>query len=139
MSMQASLTTILTIIGGFAAIVAALVAPLYIMLLRMRGSDAEAVVERGNLSETQSGFEQELEALRGGVRTSHEELQEDLAELRADLRATAERSERNQRHIHQLLLGEHNGEDDDIGNPHHRAEYCPLPDECPFCSNEAAA
>lgn len=101
--------------------VGALVAPLYIMVLRMYGGGEAATEERGDLDDTQQQIQVELA-----------EISSELEELRTEVRMNGQLSETNQKHIHQLLLGKIKGDDTDIGNPHHRAEHCPLPSECPW-------
>jgi hypothetical protein len=108
---------VFTIILG----VAALVAPLYILVLRMRRQDG---VDTEQLSQIASAQEELLNSMQ--------EVERDVLELRNDVEQNMVRSEKNQRHIHQILVGDYNAEGDEIGNPHHRAEHCPLPEDCPF-------
>lgn len=113
--------TILTIIAGVAGVTGALVAPLYVLVLRMRHSNGQADQRRESLSEEQGEIAEELD-----------EISEKLETIRVDVEENALRSEQNQRHIHQLLVGEHNSHDRDIGNPHYTPKHCPLEDSCPW-------
>lgn len=129
------LSNILTLIVGVAGVVATLVAPLYYLVLDMRSNGAEAAAEREAISDAQDSAETDIDKLAQEMRESHRELHEEVSQIRAVVETNANRSEMNQKHIHQILVGEHNmGEDeDDIANPHYTADHCPLPDECPFC------
>lgn len=119
--MALALGTTVSIVLSTVIGVAALVAPLYIMVLRGYGDDEVAAEERGNLGDTQSEIEEELN-----------NISKEIEDLRVEVRANAQRAESNQKHIHQLLTGKIHGDDTEIGNPHYTAEHCPLPDECPF-------
>lgn len=123
--MQLDFGTTLTIILGVAAITAALVAPLYILVLRVYGSDEAAAQERTTLSESQAELEETLSSIDSKLDT-----------IETTVEKNAERSETNQEHLHQLLLGKIDGDDTDIGNPHYKSEYCPLEGECPWCDAE---
>lgn len=113
--------TILSLIVGVAGTVMAMVAPLYYLVLDMRRDDGVANVERESMVEEQQGIREDLDELVGEVR-----------EMRTQVESNAQRAERNQKHIHQVLVGEHNSHDRDMGNPHYRAEHCPLDEECPW-------
>lgn len=123
--MQVGFGSILTIILGVAAITAALVAPLYILVLRMYGDDEAATQERETLSASQSDIEEALT-----------EIDEKLDNIESTVEVNAHRSEQNQKHIHQLLVGKIDDDDNDIGNPHYQAQHCPLGEECTWCNTE---
>lgn len=116
-SIVALIGVVFTIILG----VAALVAPLYMLVLRMRRQDGIDTESLSQIAEAQKELV-----------SSMEEVEKDVLELRNDVEQNMVRSEKNQRHIHQILVGDYNSDGEDIGNPHHRAEHCPLRDECPF-------
>jgi len=116
--MPLSLGTIITIVIG---VTGAIVGPLYILVLRGYGDSEVANEERGNLEDEQEEIRETLKSI-----------EESLEVVETEVRLNAERSERNQNHIHQLLLGKMKDDDTDIGNPHYQAEYCPLPGECPW-------
>jgi nitrogen fixation/metabolism regulation signal transduction histidine kinase len=108
-----------TIIGIIGAI-----APLYYMVLRLYGDRGTAAMEREGLDAEQTTINEKLDRIESNI-----------SSLDADVRMNAQAAERNQKHIHQLLVGRMNAdEDDDIGNPHYKSEYCPLPEECPYHS-----
>jgi len=124
--MPLDMSQLLGLLAGYLAITAALVAPLYVLVLRRLNDTSSAESERANLDEDLVELTENVEEMRSEVRDIH-----------AEVSRNANRSERNQRHIHQILLGEHNGDDDEMGNPHYRAEYCPLPEECPWHEPES--
>lgn len=120
--MALSTVEVLTIVGAYAAVSVAIVGPLYVLVLRRLGDEEAAEVKR-------AGIEDDIEQ----VQTDVSDIKDRVEEMHYEVQLNADRSERNQRHIHQILLGEHNGDDDEMGNPHYKAEYCPLPGECPWC------
>lgn len=130
--MSFPLLTVVSIIVGVAAVVVTLVGPLYYIVLDMSGDDAAAEEERGTLGETQDSIKKDISDLREELQVSHDDLRDEVQELRTDVHENALRAEQNQKHIHQLLVGDHNGDEGEMGNPHHKAEYCPLPEECPW-------
>lgn len=109
-----------TIVG-----VASLIAPLYVMVLRGYGDDEVAETERDQLGETQKTISEELKGIRG-----------ELTEIKSEVRMNAQRSEQNQKHLHQLLLGKIDDDDNDIGNPHYKSQHCPIPGPCPWCDGD---
>lgn len=119
--------TVVSIVLGTVIGVAALVAPLYIMVLRGYGDGEVAAEERGNLDDTQAQIEEELS-----------EMNNKLDDIGTEVKMNAQRSETNQKHIHQLLLGKIDDDDNEIGNPHYYADNCPIPEECPFHTPESA-
>lgn len=138
------LSIVWQILLGVAGITITFVAPLYILVLRVRADSGAAEIERSALDDAQQEISRDVMTLREEMRDSHSELGDELAQLHLDVRENAQRSERNQRHLHQLLLGQTNSpytEDDgdgppeDFANPHHFARHCPIPDECPFCDD----
>lgn len=135
--MQGNITLVLTVIVGVAGVVATLVGPLYYLVLSMRRSDGNAEAERENLAGKQDDLSTEMGELEGSIQDLRQDLNDDMGELKEQVSRNAIRSEQNQRHIHQLLVGRESERDEDIGNPHHTAENCPLPDECPFHSDGA--
>lgn len=116
----------LSVILGVAAIMIPLVAPMYYLVLDMRGDRSTAESERGHIEEEQSDISDTLESLQSEVQDLHEDVQRNHL-----------RSEQNQRHIHQLLVGKIDDDDNEIGNPHYQADHCPLPDECPYHDHDA--
>jgi hypothetical protein len=130
--MSFPLFQILAVIVGVAGVTVTLVGPLYYLVLDLREEIGGAEEARDNLAQSQSGVESSVSTLREEMQQSHKDVQEDIQALRQDVHENALRAEQNQRHIHQLLVGDHNGDDGEMGNPHHRAEHCPLPDECPW-------
>lgn len=119
--------TILTLLVGVAGVVGAFVAPLYLLVLRMYGRDESAAATRERLDESQSGLEGDIT-----------DIKETVHGIESQVEQNAERSQQNQEHIHQLLVGSVNGNDDvEIGNPHYQPEHCPLGDECPWHTPDA--
>jgi len=118
--------TVLTIVFTVILGVGALVAPLYMLVLRMRNQDGVDSEQLSQIAESQEE-----------IAKSVSEMGDELVTIRHDVETNMARSEKNQRHIHQILVGDYNAEDDnEIGNPHHTAEHCPLPHECSFHSPE---
>jgi len=123
-------TPAITIIISVAGVVVSLVGPLYYLVLDMRKNAGAASASRDHLSSSQDDLAEELAAIREEVQANNDELTGEVHEMRQEVRENAIRSDRNQQHLHQLLVGEQNSDDDDIGNPHYRTEYCPLPEQC---------
>lgn len=127
-------TPAITIIISVAGVVVSLVGPLYYLVLDMRKNAGAASASRDHLSASQDDLAAELAAIREEVEANNDELTDEVQEMRREVRENAIRSDRNQQHLHQLLVGKQNGDDDDIGNPHYMAEYCPLPEQCTWHS-----
>jgi|APHM01.1.fsa_nt_gi hypothetical protein len=123
--MPIDFSTTMTIILGVAGVTMALVAPLYILVLRVYGGDEAAAQERETLDETQTDMEETLDRIDSRLET-----------IETAVEINAERSETNQRHIHQLLVGKIEDDDSDIGNPHYQAQHCPLGEECTWHDSE---
>jgi peptidoglycan hydrolase CwlO-like protein len=119
--MSLSTASLLTIIGASAAITTALVAPLYLLLLRYQSERTSTDTEVTHLTKDQDSIEESLG-----------EIERQLTELQHNVESNGEQVTVNQQHIHQLLLGKIDAEDVEIGNPHYEAEYCPIPEQCTF-------
>ena len=121
-----SLTTasLLTIIAATAGIVAAMVAPLYILLLRQQGKQSGTDAAVKYLDDDQDSLEERLNSIDA-----------QLSKVATDVELNGQQITVNQQHIHELLVGRINAEDVEIGNPHYKAEYCPLSGHCPFCDH----
>lgn len=136
--MQPGFGTVLTIVATVAGVVATLVAPMYYLVLDMRRSGGEAEVKRETLADSQDDLEDDLESLEESIEDARQDIRGDMTDIKQQVAQNAVRSEQNQRHIHQLIVGRESEREDEIGNPHHTAENCPLPEECPFHSPEPA-
>jgi peptidoglycan hydrolase CwlO-like protein len=118
-----SLTTsgILTIIAATAGITTALVAPLYVLIIRYQGERSSTETEVTHLTQDQDSIEASLA-----------DIEDKLVSLQQDVQANGDQATVNQQHIHELLLGKIDADDAEIGNPHYKAEYCPIPEQCTF-------
>jgi peptidoglycan hydrolase CwlO-like protein len=118
-----SLTTsgILTIIAATAGITTALVAPLYVLIIRYQGERSSTDTEVTHLTQDQDSIEESLA-----------DIEDKLVTLQQDVQANGDQVTVNQQHIHELLLGKIDADETEIGNPHYKAEYCPIPEQCTF-------
>jgi len=117
---------VLSVVVGVAGVVVTLVAPLYYLVLDIRESDAASDQRRENIADNQDELDSDIEQMMGEVR-----------QLRVDVNENSLRAETNQRHLHQLLVAGSDGEAPSADEPHHSAEECPLPDECPWHGADA--
>jgi nitrogen fixation/metabolism regulation signal transduction histidine kinase len=126
-------TETLTIIVAVAGIFATFVTPLYYMMMQVREGRAMADTERETINATQATLSEQLDEVEANLNERLDGMSEELRAARRDIEENTQRSEQNQRHLHQLVLGKIEDDDAEIGNPHFQAEHCPIPDECPYC------
>lgn len=114
--------TVSLIVGTVAAL-----GPLYLLLLDIRSS-------RKSLRSQLESVDEKI----GSVRELAEENDEKLERLQVGLAQAQQRSESNQRHIHNTVLGVEDQDSDasDDGTPDGgvRPRECPYPETCPWHS-----
>jgi peptidoglycan hydrolase CwlO-like protein len=119
--MSLSTSALLTIVAATTGITTALVAPLYVLIIRYQGQRSSTDTEVSHLTKDQDSIEKSLS-----------DIEEQLVSLQQDVQANGDQVTVNQQHIHELLLGKIDADDAEIGNPHYKAEYCPIPEQCTF-------
>lgn len=119
--MSLSTSALLTIVAATTGITTALVAPLYVLIIRYQGQRSSTDTEVSHLTKDQDSIEESLS-----------DIEEQLVSLQQDVQANGDQVTVNQQHIHELLLGKIESDDAEIGNPHYKAEHCPIPEQCTF-------